>query len=206
MHRLPKKVCESLPKNLVITNLALPNRQHFPAKRDETHSDPGISCSRAVTLLAPKLGVRRRANTPVLAGVRMPEAAVDHDGFLSTREHDVRCAGQGTVVDTIPIAGRVKASTDDHFRSSIFRLDLAHVSPALFGAVYVQDALRVYLDTDFAPGHLSEHILGGERFVDIDIVSETNMSNFPDPLGRKRLQASKHAANDFSLAWLRGRP
>lgn len=64
----------------------------------------------------------------------MPKASIDEDAGTQTDKSDVGCAGKCLCVDAIAKAMTEEKTTNEHFWSSVFRLDSTHTIAALLGS------------------------------------------------------------------------
>ncbi len=69
--------------------------------------------------------------------MRVPKAAVNEDNLATTRQHDVRFAGEILFVKAEPVTHCMEQSAHDDFGSSVLVLDGLHDAPSLFGAACI---------------------------------------------------------------------
>ena len=81
----------------------------------------------------PIFGVRRWRKFAPLAGVSMPEAAVNENHFPPSPEYEVRPSRKFASMQTVAVAEPMNQSPNDYFRRSTCAADTGHAAASLLG-------------------------------------------------------------------------
>lgn len=79
----------------------------------------------------PEVGVGLGSDAAVLAGVHVPEAAVDEDDLFEAGKHHIGLAGQVFAMQAEAVAHAMDYRTNQHFGLGILPLDLGHTISTL---------------------------------------------------------------------------
>jgi hypothetical protein len=113
--------------------LAFPYDEDAPTQASQRSEVAPISLNVAGKFRVPVVQSRRRRRLARVAGVAVPEAAVDLDRLAEPREHEIGLAGQVAPVQAESISQSVNQSTDDEFRRRVTALHGAHDTTSFSG-------------------------------------------------------------------------
>lgn len=116
---------------------ALPDHQHPPALLRQAGSVAAVAADVGVDFIEPELAAGGGESEQV-AVVAVPEAAVGEDNAAVLRQHEVRTARQGGVLDGIVKAGLPQQPGEPLFNGGIPGADGAHILAARGGIMDVR--------------------------------------------------------------------
>jgi len=114
-----------------VLGLAFPDGEDFPALGLELAEIAAVAGGVAEALGVPILGVVDGVFAFALAGMHVPEAAVNVDYLAVAGQDDIGLAGEVVAVEAIAVAKLVDEFADDHFWRCVAGFDRRHDSGAL---------------------------------------------------------------------------
>jgi hypothetical protein len=107
-------------------SLALPDCHYLPTAFFEFSSHSFVASNIAFEFFGPELDPRLRRISELASGMPVPEAPVDEDDCLVSRENNVWPARKIAPVQPKAIAELVKRTSDSQFRLRVPRSDAGH--------------------------------------------------------------------------------
>ena len=111
-----EKVDKFSGRSVELGKFAFPQCQYAPSKLAEFRRLFPMTLHVAGYLRLPVLGVPDRLPVAALTVMAVPEAAVDEDDLLATREHDVRRSGEVSPVELVAVSHGVQQAPHAEFR------------------------------------------------------------------------------------------
>jgi hypothetical protein len=153
-----QKLRDSVPKNRLFPDLALPNNHHAPVAPAKRPLDLYVSRPVLREFWLPKRALRSRL--PVLpTAVLVPEAPMHEDYLLSGAKHKIRITRQFTRVEAIAVTHAMDKQPNNHLRLGIDISDTRHPFASLCRSQ------RIVSRHYSVPPYLAVHTLHRQRAI-----------------------------------------